>query len=158
MPERSPFKFQRADDSPGCLLFKLTTLWQRRPAEVFDQLGITQTQYAILASLRWFEEQEEPPSQAHLVAHAKIDKMTLSKAIRRLEENGLVRRVASATDSRAVDVGFTPKGRRVVEQAVVAVERADDEFFDVVPARRVEEFKSLTREIIAGNSETARTR
>jgi len=151
MPDRAPFKFQRADDSPGFLLWKLTTLWQQRLADVFDEFGITQTQYAILASLRWFEEQGEPPSQAHLVAHAKIDKMTLSKAIRRLEEDGLVRRVPSATDSRAVDVGFTAKGRRVVEQAIVAVERADDEFFGVIPARRVDEFKSLVRAIISAN-------
>jgi DNA-binding MarR family transcriptional regulator len=151
MPERAPFKFQRADDSPGFLLWKLTALWQQRLADVFEEFGITQTQYAILASLRWFEEQGEPPSQAHLVAHAKIDKMTLSKAIRRLEEDGLVRRVPSATDSRAVDVGFTAKGRRVVEQAVVSVERADDEFFAVVPARRLDEFKSFVRAIVAGN-------
>ena len=153
MPNHGPFRFQRADDSPGFLFWKLTSLWQQRLAEVFSEFGITQTQYAILASLRWFEQQGEPPSQAHLVAHAKIEKMTLSKAIRRLEEDGFVRRVPSATDSRAVDVGFTAKGRRVVEHAVVAVERADDQFFGVVPARRVDEFKSLLRAIITGNQE-----
>lgn len=151
MPNASPFKFQRADDSPGFLLWKLTTLWQQRLADVFNQFGITQTQYAILASLRWFEAQGEPPTQAHLVAHAKIDKMTLSKAIRRLEEDGLVGRVPSVADSRAVDVRFTAKGRRVVQQAVVAVERADDEFFGVVSPRQIESYKSLSRAIIEGN-------
>jgi DNA-binding MarR family transcriptional regulator len=147
--EKSPFKHANADDSAGFLLWKITALWQARLGAVFESFGITQTQYAILASLRWFEEQGEPTTQRHLVEHAKIDKMTLSKAIRKLEEEGLVERVTALHDSRALSVGFTRKGRKLVQQAVVAVENADDEFFGVLSAQQLAEYKALTVRIVS---------
>lgn len=150
MAERSPFHHARADESPGFLLWQLTTLWQSRLGEVLRALGITQTQYAILASLRWFEEHAEPPTQAHLVEHAKIEKMTLSKAIRALEADGLLKREPSAADARAVSVRFTAKGRRLVERAVVAIEAADEEFFGVLPPRELAEYMELTRRLVEG--------
>src|SRR5690348_17314410 len=124
MSERSPFR-RHADESPGFLLWKVTSLWQSRLGAVLATCGITQTQYAILASLRWFEDRGEPPTQTHLVEHAKIEKMTLSKAVRALEDDGLLAREQSTQDSRAVNVRFTAKGRRLVERAIVAIEEAD---------------------------------
>jgi MarR family transcriptional regulator, transcriptional regulator for hemolysin len=151
LPEESPFRHEQADASPGFLLWKITALWQRRLAQVLGEFGITQTQYAILASLRWFEQQHEPPTQTHLVEHAKIDKMTLSKAIRKLEDEGLVRREVSREDSRAVSVRFTPAGRKLVQRAVVAIETADEEFFSALSARQLADYKALTARLIAGN-------
>jgi MarR family transcriptional regulator, transcriptional regulator for hemolysin len=147
----SPFKHGDADASPGFLLWKLTALWQRKLGDVLGRLAITQTQYAILASLRWFEEQREPPTQAHLVDHAKIDKMTLSKAIRKLEDAGLLVREASPEDSRAMHVRFTAKGRKLVQQAIVAIENADDEFFSALGPRQLTDYKALTKQLIVGN-------
>jgi DNA-binding MarR family transcriptional regulator len=151
MPERSPFKHEHADDSPGFLLWKLTALWQEKLAGVLAPFGITQTQYAIMASLRWFEERAEPPTQTHLVLHTKIEKMTLSKAIRKLEDEGHVARAVSAADSRATEVRFTAKGRRLVERAVVAIENADDEFFGGLASAELRSYKELTRALIAQN-------
>ncbi|MBI2769618.1 MAG: MarR family transcriptional regulator [Burkholderiales bacterium] len=151
MAGASPFKHEKADDSAGFLLWKITALWQRKLAGVLGGFGITQTQYAILASLRWFEQQGEPITQTHLVEHTRIDKMTLSKAIRKLEEDALVRREASAADSRAVEVRFTPRGRKVVEQAVVAIENADDEFFGCLAGKPLADYKALTVRVIAHN-------
>lgn len=149
--DSSPFKHSKADDSAGFLLWKITALWQRRLSEVLGEFGITQTQYAILASLRWFEEQGEPTTQAHVVEHAKIDKMTLSKAVRKLEENDLVLREQSSTDSRATNVRFTVKGRRVIQKAVIAIEKADDDFFSCLTERQLETYKSLTISVISSN-------
>jgi MarR family len=92
VPDRSTFRYQDANDSPGFLLWKLTGRWQARVAEALGPFGLTQTQYAVLASLRWFETHDQQPTQRHLVEHTTIDKMTLSKAIRRLEAAGLVAR------------------------------------------------------------------
>lgn len=151
MRERSPFR-RHADESPGFLLWKVTALWQARLADVLAKFAITQTQYAILASLRWFEDRHEPPTQTHLVEHARIEKMTLSKAIRGLEDDGLVTRERSPDDSRAVHVRFTAKGRRLVERAVAAVEDADDEFFGSLPPRDLARYKELSRRIVAAVS------
>lgn len=151
MPDRSPFKHAKADDSAGFLLWKITALWQKKLAEVLGEFGITQTQFAILASLRWFQQQEEPTTQAHIVEHAKIDKMTLSKAIRKLEDGGLVSRTQSSTDSRAVNIEFTAQGKKVIQKAVVAIEEADDLFFSCLTGRQLETYKSLTVSVIADN-------
>jgi MarR family transcriptional regulator, transcriptional regulator for hemolysin len=153
LPEESPFRYEKADASPGFLLWKITALWQRRLAQVLGEFGITQTQYAILASLRWFEQHHEPPTQTHLVEHAKIDKMTLSKAIRKLEDDGIVRREASPEDSRAVAVRFTPAGRKLVQRAVVAIETADEEFFSALAPRQLADYKALTARLIDGNAD-----
>ena len=148
----SPFRHPKADDSPGFLLWKLTALWQQKLAQVLEAYGITQTQYAILASLRWFEEQGEPPSQAHLAEHTRIDKMTLSKALRRLEAVGLVKRRPSREDSRAMEVAFTAKGRRLIPQAVVDIENADAEFFGRLDVRQLATYQALTAALISGNA------
>lgn len=151
MPDSSPFKHARADDSAGFLLWKITALWQNKLSEVLGQFGITQTQYAILASLRWFKERGEATTQAHIVEFSKIDKMTLSKAIRKLEEAGLILRGQSPSDRRAVDVRFTAQGKELIQKAVVAIEKADDEFFSCLEEKQLENYKSLTISVISGN-------
>lgn len=153
MPERSPFRHGQADDSPGFLLWKLTALWQGRVAAALEPFGLTQTQYAILASLRWFDEHGEQPTQRHLVEHAKIDKMTLSKAIRRLETAGLVSRESAPHDGRATQVHFTTGGRRTIGKAVVAVEEADEMFFAALDGHRLQSWLALSRDMIGHNTQ-----
>jgi MarR family transcriptional regulator for hemolysin len=154
--EASAFRHARADDSPGFLLWKLTTLWQQRLGLVLDEHGITHTQFVILASLRWFEEQAEPPTQSHLAEHTHIDKMTLSKAIRKLEEGSLVKRRPSRSDSRAVTVAFSARGRRLITQAVAQIEAADAQFFSRLGVHDLAAYQALTAALISGNSSTER--
>jgi DNA-binding MarR family transcriptional regulator len=149
--DESPFKHAEANDSPGFLLWKITALWQHTLAGLLGAFGITQTQYAILASLRWFEERREPATQTHLAEHAKLEKMTLSKAIRRLEEDGLVKRAQSSFDGRATQVRFTAKGRNVTEAAIVAIEEADDGFFGTLSAAELATYKALMIALVAAN-------
>lgn len=151
MVDSSPFKYDKADDSSGFLLWKITALWQARLGNVLNAFGITQTQYAILASLRWFEEKREPITQSHLVQHAKIDKMTVSKAVRRLEKEGLVSRERSSTDSRATRVRLTAHGRKMIQKAIVAIEHADEDFFSCLSKKQRQEFNSLTSIVITNN-------
>ena len=152
MADASPFRHATPDESAGFLLWKLTTLWQRRLALVFDSFGITQTQYAILASLRWFAEHHEPTTQALLAEHARLEPMTLSKAIRKLAEDGLVARVQSAEDSRAIVVRLTTKGVRLTQKAVVTIENADAEFFGALNDRQLAMYKGLLVTLIDGAS------
>ncbi|MCE9598778.1 MAG: MarR family transcriptional regulator [Spirochaetia bacterium] len=149
---KSAFKHVSADASPGFLLWKLTTLWRQKLEELLGRFGITQTQYAILASLKWFEENGEPTTQSHLVEHAKLEKMTVSKSIRQLEEAGLVARTQSRVDQRAVAVTFTEAGSKMIGKAIAAIEGADDEFFGALNKKQLAEFKTLTAHLIEGNS------
>ena len=152
MSDESVFQYEQADDSSGFLLWKITMLWQQKLFKVLGEFGITQTQYAILASLLWFEEKHEPATQAHLVEHTKIDKMTLSKSIRKLEVAGFVLRTQSARDARAMDLEFTVFGKGQIRRAIVAVENADEEFFACLTEIQLNAYRSLTISIIAGNN------
>ena len=152
MVDESPFRHAEADDSPGFLLWKVTALWQGTLATVFADFGITQTQYAILASLRWFEEREVPATQTDLAEHARLAKMTLSKAIRRLEEDGLVKRPQSSVDGRARQVRFTARGRTTTEAAIRAVEDADDAFFMKLSPRELTMYKAVVVSLVKANS------
>ena len=148
MADSSPFKHASPDDSPGFLLWKITALWQKKLTEILESFGITQTQYAILASLKWFEEHGEPTTQSHIAEHARIDKMTLSKAIRKLEVDGLVSRESSSTDNRAINVRFSDKGKALIQLAVVAIEQVDDDFFSCLTDQELKAYKALTITVI----------
>ena len=152
MSDRSAFQYEKADDSAGFLLWKITALWQQRIVAVLSRFEITQTQYAILASLKWFEENNEPATQAHLVEHTKIDKMTVSKSIRKLVEAGLVLRSRSTADTRALDVEFTALGKKQIGKAIVAVENADEEFFSCLAKEQLTAYRSLMISVITANS------
>ena len=152
MPDSSPFKYAAANDSIGFLLWKITALWREKLAQVLDAFNITQTQYAILASLRWFEEKGAPTTQTHIGAHAKIDKMTVSKAVRKLEKIGLVQRERSSSDSRATYVQFTAEGKEAVAKAIEAVENADEEFFACLSEDQRAQYRFLSLAAISGNS------
>lgn len=154
MSEKTVFKEKDADDSPGFLLFKITVLWQKKLGIIFNDLGIQQTQYAILASLKFYEEKNEKCTQAFLVEHARIDKMTLSKSVRQLEKSGLVRRKQSEEDARAVIVGLTSKGRKLVSEAVQRIEDADESFFQYLSEKQRSSFKEISLALIKGNSES----
>ena len=149
----STFKYSKADDSAGFLLWKITALWQAKLGKVLGEFDITQTQYAILASLKWFEEHEEPITQSHLVEHTKIEKMTVSKAIRKLENKGFVSREKSIRDNRATNVCFTEEGRELILKAIVAIENADEDFFSNLTERQLETYKILTAKVILANDQ-----
>lgn len=43
MSDSSPFKYEKADESAGFLLWKIMTLWPGKLAEVLGEYGMTQT-------------------------------------------------------------------------------------------------------------------
>lgn len=151
MKKKTPFRDKSSDESPGFLLYQLTSLWQQKLNQVFSRFDIYQTQYAILASLLYFEERGQSVSQSNLCDHAKIDKMTLSKAIRQLETRGLVLRRASEEDSRMLLVELTEAGRTLVAEAIVAVENADVEFFGALKPGELQMFQKLSLKLIREN-------
>ena len=87
-----------------------------------------------------------------LAEHARIEPMTLSKAIRKLEQARLLKRDASVADSRAMTVRLTATGRTLTQSAVVAIEQADEEFFGCLNDRELESYKRVVRALVAGNA------
>ena len=72
-----------------------------------DPLGVTYEQFVVLAHL-WHETNL---SQSELAQRAFLDKTSLARILRRMEQGGLVSREPDETDARVNRVNLTPQGR-----------------------------------------------
>jgi DNA-binding MarR family transcriptional regulator len=130
MSPASEFPRTSAWDRPGFLLWHATLRFQRASAAALAPLGITQTQFRLLASVVWLEENSDgPPSQRNLADHTGADAMMTSQVVRTLEKGGLIEREQDPSDSRVKRLRSTPSGRKVAVKAVRAIEKIDSEFF-----------------------------
>ena len=151
MNKPTAFKHKKPDNSAGFLLWKIMSLWQQKLTKILEKFGINQTQFAIAASLKWLEEHGEETTQNQIAQHAKIDKMTVSKAIRKLEKSNFIVRNKSNADARAFNIEFTEHGNNIINTAIVAIENADEEFFSCLTKKEINLYKSLTILVIKGN-------
>lgn len=126
------FQFESADDSPGFLLWQVSSMWQRQINAGLKQFGLTHAQFVLLASLTWLASEEQPLTQVDLASHAKMDVMMTSNVLRTLEEKGLVARNPHPTDTRAKSLAVTGKGRELAGKAVQVVEKIDSDFFSTL--------------------------
>jgi len=123
------FHFKSPEDSPGYLLGQLTTLWQRKQKRVLDPLDLTQTQFVLLAALAWLSKKSDNITQIDIANQGNADRMMVSKVLRTLEEKKFVTRKEHKTDTRAKTITLTPSGAAILQQALLAIETADLEFF-----------------------------
>lgn len=126
---KGPFSVERAEESSGFLLWQVVSLWQRGISRQLAPLGLSHSQFVVLAGLSWLRLHQASVSQRELADHVKMDVMTASSVLRRLEAMGYVGREAHATDSRARSLSVPAKGKLITGKAVAAVERFDKEFF-----------------------------
>ncbi len=127
-----PFGFDRPEDSPGFLLWQTTMIWQRRIRKALDAHGISHAQFVIMASLLWFEAHKYDPTQILIVNLTKLDKMTVSKSLKKLAALGLVHRIEHERDTRAKSVSLSDNGKNLVRLLVPLIEQIDSNFFGKV--------------------------
>lgn len=78
-----------------------------------------------------------------------MDKMAISRAVRRLERAGLVKRTPAARDRRSFGLDLTPEGRRrhrAIEPAATARYR---DFLHALSPREVAQLRKLLEKLIA---------
>jgi len=115
--------------SSGFLLWQTTTLWQRAIKTGLEEVSLSHSAFVLLASLLWFEEQEEVVTQTTLISHTKLDKMTVSKSLKGLEKSLYITRSENEFDTRAKTIVLTNVGRELAIKAVAIVEAIDEHFF-----------------------------
>lgn len=122
--------FERPEDSPGFILWRLSNTWQRAIRAALAPHGLTHVQFVLLATLSWLESHDwEPITQRKLADHADTDVMMTSQVVRALEKAGYIARQAHPTDTRALVVTVTDAGRKKVQEALPDVEAVDRAFF-----------------------------
>ncbi|SFO54356.1 MULTISPECIES: MarR family winged helix-turn-helix transcriptional regulator [Actinomadura] len=89
---------------------------QKLLADVGAPLDLSVTQLRLLGILR-----DRDPEMLHLAIRLGLDKSSVTGLVSRAEKRGLVQRMASPRDRRAVIVTLTPEGRRVTHEAEAQV-------------------------------------
>lgn len=123
-----PSAFEGPDDSPGYVLWRVANRWQREQRNALQPLGLTHTQFVVLAVASWFEE-KEALTQIRLSQLTGSDTMTVSQVVRVLEKAGYLARIAHPTDTRSKVIRVTKTGRELAEHAVQVAEATDKQFF-----------------------------
>lgn len=132
-PKKSAFGFEAPEDSPGFLLWQTTVTWQRLIKKALDTHGISHPQFVIMAVTLWLEEHHQDPTQVAITRLSKLDKMTVSKSLKKLVTQGYVSRKESQKDTRAKWVHLTPQGKSFISKLIPIVEKIDADFFGKVP-------------------------
>lgn len=149
-------RFDRADDSPGLLLWQVTNRWQAAQRAVLAPLGLTHVQFVLLAEVVWQGAGGDGVTQRAISEHAATDPMMTSQVLRTLEGKGLIVRAPHPTDARARAVTATAAGKRLARRAIAVVETADAVFFGVLP--RSTDLPAILRALRDQNQQRAHPR
>ncbi|CAN5407949.1 MarR family transcriptional regulator [soil metagenome] len=128
---KSVFGFDKPEDSPGFMLWQTTITWQRLIKKALDPYDISHAQFVVLAITLWHES-KELVSQSLIIRQSKLDKMTVSKAFKKLAAEGYVKRLEHKEDTRAKSVHLTKKGKDLISKLIPIVENIDAAFFNTI--------------------------
>ncbi|MGH9159928.1 MAG: MarR family winged helix-turn-helix transcriptional regulator [Vicinamibacteraceae bacterium] len=103
--------------STGYLVWRLAAKWRAGLDRAIGHLGLTSAQYGVLASLHGLAASGTQPSQRELAEFVGFEPMFVSTLARSLERSGLVERRAHVKDPRALQLGLTPRGVKVLRAA-----------------------------------------
>jgi len=129
----------RAESGPllsaGFWLQQAALSWRAELDTRLRPLGLTPTQFIVLASVGWLEHLSGPPTQQQVAEQAGADRMMTSKVAHTLELHGLLNRHAHEADARALRLALTPAGRTTVNHATQAARDVDALLFGPDPAQ-----------------------
>lgn len=148
-----PFGFATPEDSPGFLLWQTTMVWQRHIKRALEAHDISHAQFVIMATLMWFEAHGYDTTQILIVNQTKLDKMTVSKSLKKLVNLGFVNRIEHETDTRAKSVTLTDKGIEMVRILVPVVEGIDAKFFRAATKPEEKQLTTILAKLIRGSPE-----
>ncbi len=126
------FAVDKTEDSSGFLLWQVTNLWQREIRKTLEPLGLTHSQFVLMASIHWLTLHKQEVTQVLLSNSTKIDPMTTSTVLRTLQAKGFLDRQQHLTDTRAKTITLTGSGVKIIKQAVKKVEAFDQSFFSAL--------------------------
>jgi DNA-binding MarR family transcriptional regulator len=104
----------RLHDSIGFHTTVVARLMERRVEDGLRKHGLTRTGWCILLAL----EEEKLTRPSEIAAFVAIDRTGASRALRQLEDAGLITRQIGSGDRRNTDVTITDKGRAVLNDAM----------------------------------------
>jgi DNA-binding MarR family transcriptional regulator len=132
-----------AVDGLAQLSFVIQGMLERRAAE--HDLSIIQTR--LLGVLR-----DRKPTMQELARFLGLDKSSVTGLVDRAERRGLVVRVPSATDRRAVLVSLTDDGRSLVSRAAAGFEADVSALLSRLPPRERETLSRIISRLLVAHA------
>lgn len=123
-------EFEGPENSPGFLLWQVSTQWRRQIEAALATVDLTHPQFVLLASLGWLTQNDQEITQVELARHCKTDITMTSQILRSLESKGIIERFQRKGNERSKFPRLTKSGAKLVEKALPLVERVDRDFFD----------------------------
>jgi len=96
-------QFEGPEQSPGFLLWQVSTQWRRQVEAALAALGLTHPQFVLLASLGWLTRNQADVTQVELARYCKTDINMTSQVLRSLEQKGHIEKT-TASRKRAVKI------------------------------------------------------
>lgn len=139
--------FEGPEQSPGFLLWQVSTKWRRKIETALATLNLTHPQFVLLASLGWLTRQHTAVTQVELARHCGTDVNMTSQVLRSLEQKGYIERHRREGDERSKLPKLTEKGAELVEQAIPLVEKVDSDFFGKLGPEKMKEYSEIFQKL-----------
>jgi MarR family transcriptional regulator, organic hydroperoxide resistance regulator len=111
------------------------------------QLGLSHAHYALLGSLLSMQSSGRMPSQRELADYCGLQPLYVSKLARALDQAGLISRVPSRADTRAVQLSLTDRGKEVAGRAITIVRQLMDHLLEPLGGLNGRQTAEFSREL-----------
>lgn len=128
-------RYKTPNESPGYLLWKVSTYWRSTIEEVLKQHDLTHPQFVVLATTAWLTRDNKKISQIDVSKATCLDPNTTSQILRGLEKKKFIKRTRSLNE-RSKSPSLTTLGKERLALAMPAVEQADEAFFSTLNAQK----------------------
>lgn len=139
--------FEGPEQSPGFLLWQVSTKWRREIEAALATLNLTHPQFVLLASLGWLTRDHNAITQVELARHCGTDVNMTSQVLRSLEQKGFIERHRREGDQRSKLPRLTEKGIKLVELAIPLVEKVDGDFFGKLGLEAKEKYIAILQKL-----------
>lgn len=113
----------------GYLFWQINMQWVRRVNQLVSQHELTHTQLITLVATHWMSTKKEEVIQQDLVDAIKIDRMLVSKMVKKNVEAGLLVKKSSEKDSRVNVLELTSAGHEKIIEVLPVMHKAETEFY-----------------------------
>jgi len=142
--------FKSPEDSPGFLLWHISSAWRSAIEDVLKPLDLTHPQFVVLATTAWLTRKGNIINQIDISKAAGLDPNTTSQILRGLEIKKFIKRTQSLNE-RSKNPMPTSLGSKILQNALPAVENADAQFFKSLSIKNLNDLIKLFQKIIAKN-------
>lgn len=139
--------FDRAEESPGFLLWQVTLLWRRGIEDILRPYGLTHVQFVLLAGIWYLTQHDTLITQNQLAEFTRCDVGMVSQVLRFLQRKGLIQRVQQQ-DERSKHPILTRSGFELLQKTIKQIEKFDTHFFSVL--HNIDDLKKMLITLASG--------